>query len=55
MALKERVTILEKTYSELVKKLDNHCKAHLIDRIVQSISLFGMILIIFLLKIVIFK
>jgi len=55
MALKERVTILENKVVDLIKKIDNHCRAHLIDRIVQSLSLTGMILIIFLLKIVIFK
>ena len=55
MALKERVTILENKVVELIKKIDNHCKAHLIDRIIQSLGLLGMILIIFLLKTVIFK
>ena len=55
MALKERVTILESRVVDLIKKIDNHCKAHLIDRVVQSLSLGGMILIIFLLKIAIFK
>ena len=55
MTLKERVAILETKFEEVIKKIDNHCRAHLIDRIVQSLSLFGMVLIIFLLKIVIFK
>ena len=55
MALKERVTILENKVIELIKKIDNHCKAHSIDRIIQSVSLFGMVLIIFLLKFIIFK
>jgi len=55
MALKERVTILENKVIELIKKIDNHCRAHLIDRVIQSISLFGMVMILFLLKIAIFE
>ena len=55
MTLKERVAILETKIEEVIKKIDNHCKAHLIDRIIQSLGLSGMILIIFLLKIAIFK
>lgn len=55
MTIKERVAILETQYKEIIKKIDNHCKAHLIDRIIQATNLAGMALIIFLLKMVIFK
>lgn len=55
MTLKERVAILETKFEEFIKKIDNHCRAHFIDRVVQSLSLLGMALIIFLLKMVIFK
>ncbi|GAH97492.1 unnamed protein product, partial [marine sediment metagenome] len=47
--------ILENKVTELIKKIDNHCRAHLIDRIIQALSLTGMAVILFLLKIVIFK
>ena len=53
--IKERVAILETEIKNLTEKISNHCSAHVIDRIVQSVTLVGMVLIIFLLKIVIFK
>ncbi len=53
--MKERVAILETEIKNLAEKISNHCSAHLFDRIVQSITLGGMAVIIFLLKIVIFK
>jgi len=48
--LRERVLKLEITVNELIKKVDNHCHAHMIDRIVQSLTLLGMILILYLIK-----
>lgn len=53
--IKERVAILETEIKNLTEKISNHCSAHLFDRVVQSVTLVGMVLIIFLLKIVIFK
>lgn len=54
MTLKERVFVLETKATELIKKVDNHCRAHLIDRVIQVLTLSGMAVILFLLKIVIF-
>jgi len=48
--LKERVLKLEITVNELIKKVDNHCHAHAIDRIVQALTLVGMVLILYLIK-----
>ncbi len=54
LTLKERVAQLEVKIESLTLSIKNHSSAHVIDRIIQAITLAGMILVIFLLKIVVF-
>ncbi|KKN22923.1 hypothetical protein LCGC14_0910330, partial [marine sediment metagenome] len=37
--IKERIAVLETKMDDFSKKISNHCSAHLIDRIIQSITL----------------
>lgn len=53
--IKERIAVLETKMDDFSKKISNHCSAHLIDRIIQSITLCALTVVIFLLKIVVFK
>ena len=49
MTLKERIAVLETKVESLTSKIDNHCRAHLLDRVIQAVLLLGMS---FLIKVV---
>jgi len=55
ITLKERVAILETKIAQLIIDIKNHTGVHIIDRVFQAINLLGVIIVIFLLKLAIFK